>query len=75
MPINDQSLDDRVRIGKTVESQILEQIVAAGMNCVPATKTEDIHHKVDAWWKPDPHTKKGIQIKYRETGDDILFEV
>jgi hypothetical protein len=38
------------------------------------TDRQDKYDKIDGWWET-PSGEKPIQIKYRDTGDDILFEV
>ncbi len=74
-PMNQfRAYDDRVSHGKGVEDQIYFNMVACGMKLRKPSSREDMYDKIDAWW----NTGKGeepIQIKYRDTGYDILFEV
>ena len=71
------SLDDatRVRYGRTREAQIAyalrEQV---GLPILAATEYEDKHCKVDRWIAY-PNKRVALQIKYREVGEDLLFEV
>lgn len=65
-----QGYDTRIQYGKSIEKQIFDSLVACGMKLRPATGRQDMYEKIDGWWNNDP-----IQIKYRDTGDDILFEV
>lgn len=74
MGTNALAYNDRVRYGKGLESQIIQQMRAQGMCLDPASRRDDTCRKVDAWWV-SPTTRRGIQIKYRETGDDIIFEI
>ncbi len=67
--------NQRVAFGLTQEQKILK---AAKENCgidiSPSTPSEDKFQKIDGWWKKD-NTPVPVQIKYRDTGDDLLFEV
>lgn len=69
-----QSYDKRVETGKSVEQKIFDSLVACGMKLKPASNNEDMFSKIDAWWDTGKGVS-GLQIKYRDTGDDILFEV
>lgn len=69
-----QHINQRVEYGKGIEKQIFDSLTTCGMKLRPASDKEDMFDKIDGWWM----TKSGefpIQIKYRDTGDDILFEV
>jgi hypothetical protein len=68
-------MNERVRIGKTKELEILQQMQDQGFPITEATEREDKISKIDGWWLIKPgQPAAGLQIKYRETGDDILFE-
>lgn len=69
-----QSFHSRVDYGKSIEKQIFDSMVDCGFDLKPATTSEDMHDKIDGWWKRNG-LGSPIQIKYRDTGDDILFEV
>ena len=80
IPLNRRPMGERVREGMRIEQRILQQLRESGMHLTAPTHTEDAYAKVDAWWHTTdvsngPVVQKGIQVKYRETGDDILFEV
>ena len=60
----------RVAAGKKMELRIIDSMNAAGFMVTAATAQEDLYQKIDGWLDG-----QSIQIKYRETGDDILFEV
>lgn len=69
-----QNIDARVGYGKGIEKQIFDSLVACGLKLREPTQAEDMYDKIDGWW--DTGTgEKPIQIKYRDTGTDILFEV
>ncbi len=66
--------DQRVQYGKTVEQQILNGLIKCGLEVREPSAKEDMYDKIDGWWKL-PQGDIPIQIKYRDTGNDILFEV
>jgi hypothetical protein len=70
-----QSYGARVAQGKGVEDQIYQHLSQNGMRLFKPKPEEDMHSKIDAWWSQPDGAAKGIQIKYRDTGDDVLFEV
>ncbi len=67
---------DRVRIGVKREDEIAEALrTQVGLDIRDATDDEDKGHlKVDRWLFQDGQ-RHGMQIKFRQTGSDILFEV
>lgn len=69
-----QHINQRVQYGKNIEKQIFDSLVSCGMKLREPSTSEDMHDKIDGWWET-PSGEKPIQIKYRDTGDDILFEV
>ena len=69
-----QSNDARGSYGRNIERQIFDALVSCGMDLRPASQSQDMFNKIDAFWKKDDKLVP-IQIKYRDTGDDILFEV
>jgi len=69
-----QDYDARVQYGKSIEQQIFDSLVGCGLKLRPPSTTEDKYDKIDGWWDTGAGVKP-IQIKYRDTGDDILFEV
>jgi hypothetical protein len=69
-----QRIDQRVEYGKSIEKQIFDSLVQCGMKLREPSSQEDMYDKIDGWWET-PSGEKPIQIKYRDTGDDILFEV
>lgn len=69
-----QDFDQRVQYGKSIEKQIFDSLVKCGLKLRSPSRQEDMYDKIDGWWET-PNGTKPIQIKYRDTGDDILFEV
>jgi hypothetical protein len=69
-----QGINQRVTYGKGIEKQIFDNLVACGMKLREPSSSEDMYDKIDGWWDRGGN-EEPIQIKYRDTGDDILFEV
>jgi hypothetical protein len=69
-----QGISQRVQYGKSIEKQIFDNLVGCGLKLREPSTQEDKYDKIDGWWET-PSGEKPIQIKYRDTGDDILFEV
>lgn len=69
-----QPLAARVDFGKGIEGQIFDALVKCGMKLRKATAKEDMYDKIDAWWNTGSG-EEAVQIKYRDTGEDLLFEV
>jgi hypothetical protein len=67
---------DRVRIGVKRENEIAEALRdQAGLDIRDASADEDKgYQKIDRWLVQDGQ-RHGMQIKFRQTGSDILFEV
>jgi hypothetical protein len=78
---NTLGLEERVRIGKGKETEVLallnqfEPTVKGHKLCefVPSNREEDMHKKIDAWCFHCGEGLEGysVQIKYRETGGDL----
>jgi len=66
---------ERVRQGKEKESVILDTLRAAGMSVKSPTAEEDKVQKIDGWIIDTKGVRHSLQIKFRENGDDILFEI
>jgi hypothetical protein len=66
--------DQRVKTGKVKEAAIIKTLQRAGVNVELPTPHEDGYLGIDAWiiTKTGRHS---LQIKFREDGDDIIFEV
>lgn len=66
----------RVDAGKRIEKKILDALRAKGMKIEDPTSNQDIHDKIDGWWFAKNSDKKyPVQVKFRQSGDDILFEI
>jgi hypothetical protein len=65
----------RVRNGRRREGQIADALKQQhGLNLVEPTDHEDKIRKIDRWLV-DGTSRTAVQIKYRESGDDLLVEV
>lgn len=70
------SRSERVSKGRARENQIANALKAQhGLNIVDASHDEDCVQKIDRWLIDKDGVRHALQIKYRETGDDVLFEV
>lgn len=72
--IGTKDRSERIALGRQVEKSIIESLQKSGMKILNATNNDDCLKKVDAWVEKDGK-KVGLQIKFRETGKDFLFEV
>lgn len=71
------TLDSETRVlhGKERERQIANALkVQHNLPIADATEFEDKERKIDRWLEY-PGGRVALQIKYREIGDDLLFEV
>jgi len=73
MMLNGEDYDARVIQGKLGEKQILDVLRKAGIKIAEPTDEEDIKDKIDGWMEWDG-TTVAVQVKFRESGDDVLFE-
>lgn len=70
----EQSYSDRVKNGKSKERIIINSIRRSGTQIDCPTEAEDMYSKIDGWIVENGK-RKSIQIKFRENGNDIIFEV
>lgn len=70
--------NERVANGRRIEKLIFEAMNARlrpRNNCLEEpTREEDKALKIDAWLVNPAKKRYSVQIKYRESGDDIIFE-
>lgn len=64
----------RVEAGKAVEKEILDVLRKAGVVIEEPTANEDMEDKIDGWIIRDGK-RVSVQVKFREGGDDVIFEV
>ena len=77
-----QRFRDRVNFGKAIEKKVMDALTNMfGWDIDPSTESQDMHEKVDGWIMSGDD-RVGIltemtplQVKYRDTGNDILMEV
>lgn len=72
--ISADEYDNRVTYGKTIEKLILDEL-SKQFTIAEATDEEDLYDKIDGYIVVKDESYIPLQIKYRETGDDIIFEV
>jgi len=80
MVIADRSFQDRVARGKALEKQIFDAVAkmleGTDYEIVSASQSADMHDKIDAYIRNKTNKKQlTVQIKGRETGKDIIFEI
>jgi hypothetical protein len=75
MLANISNYDDRISAGKVVESRILNALRQLGYTIENPSSSEDQNDKIDGWWIGKTGSRVPLQVKFRETGDDILFEL
>jgi hypothetical protein len=67
---------DRISGGRRIETNILNQLREKGLTIENPKDSEDKYDKIDGWLiNKNSNVKYAIQIKFRETGDDIIFEL
>lgn len=66
---------DRVDSGKRVEKKILDSLRQKGYKILDPTAQEDMKDKIDGWWIDKQGNEYPVQVKFRQSGDDILYEL
>jgi len=66
---------ERVAYGKAKEHLIVKKLAELGYSITPPTDHQDMYDKIDGFYTAKNGKSKSIQVKYRESGDDVLFEV
>lgn len=72
--LNDKDYQQRVAAGKSTEKEILDFLRARGMKIADPTSHEDMVDKIDGWLEKDGK-QLAVQVKFREGGDDVIFEI
>lgn len=75
MLANTSNYNDRIQAGKKVELNILNALRQKGIKIDPPTSHEDMVDKIDGWWIGKSDSRHPVQVKFRQSGDDILFEL
>lgn len=74
-----QNYAERVKAGRAVESRIFHawqaKLQSRGIKLELPTTTEDKKDKIDLWLINPKGKRFSVQVKYRESGDDIIFEI
>jgi len=66
---------ERLESGRRIEQLIYNRLQQIGFNLRKPNSHEDMTQKVDAWYHTKENKRVGIQIKFRQSGSDLLFEV
>lgn len=66
---------ERLESGRRIEQLIYDRLQKVGYNLQKPNSHEDMTQKVDAWYRQKDGKRIGIQIKFRQSGSDLLFEV
>ena len=72
--MSSMDLNSRVKAGKKLESIIRQRLVDIGVWVRDASDQEDMVDKIDGYINVGGK-QASVQIKQRQTGDDIIFEV
>lgn len=72
--ISSEQYGVRVTYGRKIESYIKEILISHGYVIMDSTQKEDKYDKIDGYITID-NIIQPMQIKYRETGNDIVFEI
>lgn len=75
MIADNPNYNQRIEQGKRIESKIIFALRAMGFHIDDATAHQDMHDKVDGFWIDKKGTRYPFQIKWRQSGDDIIFEL
>lgn len=84
MASNSLSFQDRLNLGKEKEEDILElltELVHTNPNgrrvlsWSAGSKSDDINDKIDAWAEIEDADRQSVQIKWRDTGQDLGLSV
>lgn len=65
----------RISAGKVVEKSILDGLRKRGIKIDNPSESEDKYEKIDGWWIDSKQRRHPLQVKFRQSGDDILFEL
>lgn len=75
MLANMTNYDNRIAAGRAVEKSIVNQLRQKGHRFDPPTVQQDKEDKIDGIYVSKNGQRYTVQIKFRETGDDIIFEI
>lgn len=75
MLANIPDYNQRISAGKSVEEKILNALRQRGYKIENPSEQEDKYEKIDGWWIGKNGGRFPLQVKFRESGDDILFEL
>jgi len=65
----------RITLGKSNELNIINYLKSHGYNIELPTAHADMHDKIDGFIIPKSGGRLSFQLKFRESGDDIIYEI
>lgn len=74
MLANIHNYKKRINAGKKIEQILIIQLKQRGVLIDCSTENDDMYEKIDAWIYIQ-NKKHSVQLKIRENGDDIIFEI
>jgi hypothetical protein len=69
-----QNRMQRVVAGLDLEQRVVNALRDRGESIEPAELNQDKYDKIDGWWIRN-NQRLPVQVKVRESGDDILYEL
>lgn len=67
--------ETRIQCGKVREASIIIALRGVGLAVEASTPEQDKHQKIDGWLTDRFGERHPLQIKFRENGPDIIFEI
>lgn len=67
---------DRIQAGREKESEVIDALKSKGLNIELPSQHQDMYDKIDGFILTAKTQKRlSFQLKFREGGDDIIFEI
>lgn len=70
-----EDYNTRITLGKSRELEIIDFLTSKGMKIELPTAHQDMTEKIDGFFLPKAGGRISFQLKQRESGDDIIFEL
>jgi hypothetical protein len=70
-----EDYNTRIALGKSRELEIIDFLTSKGMKIELPTSKQDMQDKIDGFFLTKKSGKVSFQLKQRENGDDIIFEL
>jgi hypothetical protein len=65
----------RTRVGLEIQRRVIAQLRSLGEDILEARNDDEEGRGIDFWWKMDDGEYHSVQFKYRQSGDDLLYEL